>query len=260
MTNIIGYVKVNLEQYLFMERGKLIFNVAIVEDERDAADELERMINKYSEENTENSFSINKFSDALSFLMEGLSGYDVIFLDIQLPDMSGMKAAWKIREKDEDILIVFVTSMAQYAVESYGVHAYDFILKPLIYGNFYMKFRRVVKALEHRRNDDYITLSTRFEKRRVRILDIVYVEVINHDLYFHLTEGKWRVTGTMGEIEKKLLPYHFVRLNSGYLVNLKYVSALHGEYAVVNGEELHISRSRKQNFLLQFAKYVGGSV
>lgn len=238
----------------------MIFNIAIVEDEDPAAQTLQTMIGKYGEENNENSFRVTRFSDALSFLMEDCSAFDVIFLDIQLPDMSGMKAAWKIREKDEDVLIVFVTNMAQYAVESYGVHAYDFILKPVGYGNFYMKFRRILKALEHKCNDDYITLSTRFEKRRVRILDIVYVEVINHDLYFHLNSGQFRITGTMNDIEKQLSPYHFVRLSAGYLVNLKYVTALHGEYAVLDGQELHISRSRKQNFMTEFAKYAGGSV
>lgn len=238
----------------------MIFNMAIVEDEDTAAKTLQQMIEKYEQENGENSFRVTRFPDALSFLMEDCSKFDAIFLDIHLPDMSGMKAARRIRQKDEDVLIVFVTNMAQYAVESYEVHAYDFILKPVTYGNFFMKFRRILKALEHKCNDAYITLSTRFEKKRIRILDIMYIEVINHDLFFHLNNGQYRITGTMSEIEKQLSAYHFVRVNSGYLVNLKYVTALHGEYAVLNGIELHVSRSRKQNFLTEFAKYAGGSV
>ena len=238
----------------------MIFNKAIVEDEDSAAESLQQMIGQYEKENGENSFCVSRFSDSLSFLMEDCSKFDVIFLDIRLPDMSGMKAARKIREKDEEVLIVFVTNMAQYAVESYDVHAYDFILKPVVYGNFYMKFRRILKALEHKCNDASITLSSRFEKKKIRVLDIMYVEVINHDLFFHLTDGQYRVIGTMNNIEKQLAPHHFVRLNAAYLANLKYVTALHGEYAVVGGTELHISRSRRQSFLTEFTKYSGGSV
>ncbi len=205
----------------------MIFNLAIVEDEDAAAENLQDMIEKFEAENKGDSFRIARFSDALSFLMEDCSAFDAIFLDIHLPDMSGMKAAHRIRQKDENVLIVFVTNMAQYAVESYEVHAYDFLLKPVTYGNFFMKFRRILKELGHRRNDACITLSTRFEKKRIRILDIMYVEVINHDLFFHLNDGEYRITGTMSELEKQLSAHHFVRVNSGYLVNLKYVTALH---------------------------------
>jgi DNA-binding LytR/AlgR family response regulator len=193
--------------------------------------------------------------------MENVSQYNVIFLDIQMPDMNGMKVARKIREKDENVLIVFVTNMAQYAAESYEVHAYDFILKPVLYGNFFMKFRRILKALEHTLGDACITLATRYEKKRVRVSDITYVEICNHDLIFYLSDGEIRITGkTMNEIETELAAYHFVRCSSSFLVNLKYASALHGEYVTVGGNELHISRSKRQPFLTEFAKYAGGSV
>lgn len=237
----------------------MIYNIAIVEDENDAAETLTKMINKYQADGGGDSFRITRYANALTFLMEDCLKFDIIFLDIQLPDINGLETARKIREKDEDIIIVFVTNMAQYAVESYEVHAYDFILKPVKYGHFLMKFKRVLKALEHKCNDDMITLSTRFEKKRVRILDIIFVEVINHDLFFHLSNDEFRITGTMNEIEKQLAPYHFVRLSVGYLANLKYVTAVRGEYAVVGGQELRISRSRRQAFMTTFAKYAGGS-
>ena len=96
--------------------------------------------------------------------------------------------------------------------------------------------------------------------QRISTDDLYYVEVAGHYLYYHTNHGVFRQKASMKEIEDKLAGLSFKRCNNCYLVNLKYVSALHGEYAVVNGEELHISRSRKQNFLLQFAKYVGGSV
>lgn len=240
----------------------MLYRMAIVEDEPAAAAELKSMIERFKLENVPSEeFDVSVFSDAETFIRE-FESYEVIFLDIQMGGMSGMEAAREIRKKNEEVLIVFVTNMAQYAVESYEVQAYDFILKPLSYGNFFMKFRRILKKVAHKSNDAFVTLATRFESRKVKIFDITYVESCNHSLMFHLTGGKEiRITGsTMGEWEKKLAPYYFVRCNSGYLVNLKYAGVTKGEFVEVEGTQLHISRSRKQSFMTEFAKYVGGSV
>ncbi len=240
----------------------MLYRMAIVEDESAAAAELKAMIERFKQENAlSDEFEIATFSDAETFLQK-FDSYEVIFLDIQMGGMTGMEAAREIRKKSEDVLIVFVTNMAQYAVESYEVQAYDFILKPLSYGNFFMKFRRIMKKLAHKSSDAFLTLTTRFESHKVKIFDIVYIESCNHSLLFHMTGGKEiRVTGsTLGDWEKKLAPYYFVRCNSGYLVNLKYAGVMRGEYVEVEGQELHISRSRKQSFMTEFAKYVGGSV
>lgn len=239
-----------------------MIRIAIVEDEPVASETLKNMINKFMAENAQSTeFGISVFSDAESFL-GNFSDYEVIFLDIQMGGMSGMDAAREIRKRNEKVLIVFVTNMAQYAVESYEVEAYDFILKPLSYGNFFMKFRRILKKIAHLSNDDYCTLTTRFESRKIKIKDIVYVESCNHNLIFHVTGGECvRITGsTLSEWENKLALYYFVRCNSGFLVNLKYVSAVRGEYVGAEGEQLHISRSKRQSFMAAFAKYMGGSV
>ena len=122
-----------------------MIRIAIVEDEPVASETLKNMIIKFMSENVVSAeFDIAEFSDAETFL-GNFSEYEVIFLDIQMSGMSGMDAAREVRKRNEKVLIVFVTNMAQYAVESYEVEAYDFILKPLSYGNFFMKFRRILK-------------------------------------------------------------------------------------------------------------------
>ena len=238
----------------------MIFRLAIVEDERAAAETLKEMMERYGQENApSDEYRISVFPDAYEFLAKG-GEYDAIFLDIQMDGMNGMQAAREVRKRDEDVLIVFVTNMAQYAVESYEVQAYDFILKPLSYGNFFMKFRRVLKRLSHRAYDAYLTLSSRFEQRRVRISDIVYVEVNRHNLIFHLSgDEEMHMTGTMADWESRLAPYHFVRCNTYLLVNLGYVTRIYGDEVTVGGKILRVSRSKKQQLMNEFAKYMGGS-
>ncbi len=235
------------------------FKVAVVEDDAAARRSLAEKIERYARE-TGHGIAVSVFSDAYFFLMNYKSDFDVVFFDIEMPGMNGMEAAKKVRGKDKDVIIVFVTNLAQYAVDGYEVRALDFILKPVTYPGFHMKFDRICKELSHRLDDHSVFLGNRTNTKRVRVLDILYVEVDNHELIFHLTDGEFRMRGTMVETEKKLAPHHFVRCNSYYLVNLKYVDSLHGDRLMVGGNELRISQSRRQAFLTELARYAGGSV
>lgn len=106
--------------------------VCVLEDEKIVADKLCSFIEKYCAEQGVR-VEVQVFPDAFALLEGYHADVDILFMDIQLPVMNGMEAAKKIRETDEKVLIVFVTNLAQYAVEGYDVNAFDFILKPVEY-------------------------------------------------------------------------------------------------------------------------------
>ena len=233
--------------------------IIVVEDNDADAKQLQSYIKTFGEEAKE-SFSVSRYSDAQTFL-SGYASADIVFLDIEMPGIDGMTAAKELRKKDGEVTIVFVTNMSQMAIQGYAVRAFDFILKPLIYDSFFIKFRRICNTLEHEMSDVYITLTGRFMTKRIAVSDILYVEVMNHDIIFHLKDGEYRTGGTMSGIEEKLKGYHFSRSSASFLVNLKYVKETYGEtVVVVGGDTLKISRSRKNEFMSDFAKYAGGSV
>lgn len=235
------------------------FKVAIIEDEQSASDTLLSMIDKFQSENTTHHFEIQQFSSASQFLFDFQPSFDLIFLDIQMPGVNGMEAAKLIREKDNKVLIVFVTNMAQYAVEGYSVRAYDFLLKPINYPRFSMKFARISNELSHLYNDEYLTINIKRETKRIRINDIFYIEVSNHDLIIHLKDVEFIYRGTMKEIEQQLLEMHFSRCSNSFLINLKYVSGLKADTVIIGDKLLRISQTRRASFLADYALYIGGS-
>ena len=235
-----------------------MLNIAIVEDERAAADVLSEYINRYCAEKHA-AANVVVFSDAMSLLSGYKPVYDIIFMDIMLPGMNGMDAAKKLRKADGSAIIVFVTNMANFAVRGYEVNALDFIIKPLIYDSFAMKMNKAVSAALGRRRRT-ICIQTDGVTKIVDITRIRYVEVSRHYLVYHTELGNYRARGTLGEAEKQLGNESFARCNVCYLVNMRFVSEIDGENLTVGGDILKISRARKKQFMNALANYLGQNV
>ena len=109
-----------------------MLKIAIVEDERECQEALIEHLRKYEKEKNE-AFIVRIFNDGIDILDDYSADYDLIFLDIHMKYQDGMTTAKRIREVDADAQIVFITALAQYAIEGYKVNALDFILKPVVY-------------------------------------------------------------------------------------------------------------------------------
>ena len=107
-----------------------MYRIAIVEDEAPCREELRGYIERYGQEHGQE-FSVYPFADGSEILQNYEPRYDVILLDIEMPRVGGMEAAQAIREVDENVVLVFITNMAQYAIKGYSVGALDFVMKPV---------------------------------------------------------------------------------------------------------------------------------
>ncbi len=233
-------------------------NIAIVEDDDKEAGLLEEQLRRYEKE-TDAEYRVVRFSDAIAFLTGYSADYDIVFMDIEMPDLDGMTAAKKLREVDPEVILVFVTNMAQYAVEGYEVSAMDFMVKPVRYDNLKLKLERAEKKLEGKGEDRFLVRGKNGPVV-ICVPDIRYVEVTDHMLTFYTNEGAIKVTGSLKEIEKRLEGRDFSRANSCYLVNLKYVTGASDGMVTVGGDRLSISRARRKSFMSDLADYLGGRV
>lgn len=230
-----------------------MIRIAIVEDEEKQYRILNDHLLRFSEESGER-FEITYFKDAVNFISDYCYNFDLIFMDIMMADLDGMKAAEKLRKVDENVALIFVTSMEQYAIQGYNVSALYFLLKPVQYNDFKLKMQRTVSYIAKVRKNDYLMLSLPGEKRKVFTKEIKYVEVFAHDVVFHTTDGEIHLRGTLSEYEKKL-GENFFRINSCYIVNFDFIGSIKDRSVVVGKEELNISYSRKKAFMKALANY-----
>ena len=120
-------------------------NIAIVEDEDAAASVLKGYIEKYAAKSGQQ-FHIERFTNGVDFLKDYQSIYSVVFMDIQMPQRDGMSTAFDLRELDKTVSIIFVTNLSQYAQKGYEVDAVSYLMKPVTYYDFELKFRINIKC------------------------------------------------------------------------------------------------------------------
>lgn len=229
-------------------------NIALIEDEIEEYRKFDEFINKiHLETNIE--IKISYFDDPIKFISSYKYQFDVIFMDIELPNINGMKASHKLRELDENVPLIFVTNLSQYAIEGYSVKALDYILKPLNYFSLkgiILKLNNIISNKEAK----YLIVKDKEEMMKINVDDILYLEVSNHFVSIITKENTFKFWGTLKSYESKL-PKNFVLCNQCYLVNLKHVKGIQDGFVLVGDNKLLISRNKKKVFLDSLSEYLG---
>ena len=229
--------------------------IAIVEDEAEAAALLQRYIARWEQE-TGSACAVDTFTNGVDFISDYRPVYDVVFLDIEMPHMNGLTAAKKLRALDQDVLLVFVTMMAQYAIRGYEVDAIGYMVKPVEYFSFARQMQKVAGRLRDGRGEQ-LSIQTATNLVRIFLKDLYYVEADDHFLVYHTVQGERKLFGKLGAIEEQLAGKGFFRCNKGYLVNLRHVQRLHGNTVTVGGDELLVSRSKVRPLMAALNEYLG---
>ena len=150
--------------------------------------------------------SVECFTSPLDFVSDYSAKHDILFLDIEMPDVDGLSVARRIRQMDNSLCIIFVTSMAQYAIQGYEVSALDFVVKPVAYTTVANKLQKAALYCESRRDTD-VMLSRGSVAVRVRCSEIFYIEKEQNYLVYHTQGEEFRQRHHLRRGEPILFPW-----------------------------------------------------
>ena len=232
-----------------------MIRIAIVEDAAFDRQVLRDCLREYGQE-TGTELQITDFTGGTAFLEQYQEDLDLIFMDIMMDGLDGLTTARKLRRRDDKVLLVFVTSMLQYAVQGYSVDAMDFIVKPVTYTGLKLCMDRVVRRL-----NETTPVRIRFTNREgthsVDAAEICYIESLEHKIVVHTVQGEIQSDMSLAAAEKMVKALPFFRCHVSYLVNLRYVDRVSGNDVWVNGDRLAISRYRRKDFLEAWSAWLG---
>lgn len=231
-------------------------NIAIVEDDNTAATVISGFIDRYSKENSVELYA-KRYETADKFLEDTESRYSVVLFDVKMPGTSGMDAAFEFRKRDKTASVLFITSMTQMAQKGYEVDAVGYLIKPVGYYDFSLKLKKAIEiyTFNEKRN---VTITIPGGLCRISMNKLIYVEIANHRLRYHLVDDVIEMSGALSHAEEELSSYGMLRCNSCYLVNPEFIRSVKGNDLWIGNEVLRISRPKRQKFLEQLAEWYAG--
>lgn len=217
---------------------------AICDDESRMVRELTGRLTDYMREKNMTGYSVNSFNNGRALLEN--SGFDVIFLDIQMEEPDGMETARQLRQREEHSLLVFVTVLRDLVFDAFQVEAYDYLLKPIDTARFKRTMDRVLRFLGQRAAGN-IVVQKGSGCEVVPFSSLVYGEVLGRKIYLHKADGT--VTDYYDRLEnlERQTDGRFFRCHRSYLVNLDYVRGCQdGQVSLAHGGRIPVSRLRER--------------
>lgn len=224
----------------------MILNCIIIDDEPLAAELLASYARKTLFLNLIGVF--NSAVEGIKVIRE--NRVDLIFLDIQMPELSGLEFA-KILPKETKI--IFTTAFSQYAVDGYKANAVDYLMKPVSYDDFLaganraLEWFRSVRQSENASDDRFIFVKSEYKLVKIMFDDILYIEGLKDYVKIYLTDGRDPVMSLMNmkKIEESLPKPEFMRIHRSYIVHMRKIEGIDRFRVVIGNAILPISDSYK---------------
>ncbi len=232
--------------------------IAVCDDEKFYREKVQKLLENYLSGYKIN-YTIQLFSSGEEFLQENENKvkFDIVFMDINMSRMDGIRTALQMRSVHSHTYIVLITAFIQYALEGYKVDAVRYIMKDTLDSALDECMDTILKKMQLSR----INFSFLEGEKWLYTDNIFYVESQRHKaVFFYLDEKmeKYHIYEKLDVIEERLSDYGFLRIHKSYLVNMKHICRI-SNYAVYldNGEELPVPRLKYQAVKEEFVAFKG---
>lgn len=229
-------------------------NIAVVDDKEPVRQKINSLIKKQKLD-----FTISDFATGEELLNAG-EEFDIVFLDIRMEGINGIEAARTLRQRNEEVVLIFITGMKEYVFEAFDVSAFHYLLKPIQEQKFAEVFDKAVKEAEKRRGqkEQQIFIRTKSQGITLKINSILYAESRSKKVAIHIEDREDVVEAylTMEELGIQLGD-SFYRCHRGYLVNMAHIARYDNDSIILsNGETVYLTKKKHSEFVKSYMWYL----
>lgn len=188
-------------------------------------------------------------------LLSSRKAFDLVFLDIYMDGMTGMETAKMLQKRNSKTPIVFLTSSPDFAVESYEIHAFDYIVKPLRPERLKAVWERFLS--QYRQSPKFLVLNCPGKTEKLPYEQIEFLESDCHYVTIHMADGAMlRINGRLDDFEQQLDDVRFLRCHKSYLINLNLAEAMDEDFIMHSGNHVAYRKREKKQLQKTFCDYM----
>ena len=235
-----------------------MIRIAIVDDEKVIREQIKKLVEK-----KQNDCEIDTYGTGED-LLKADSVYDIIFLDIQMNGMNGIDTARALRQKADNTVLIFITSVKEYVFDAFDVAAFHYLIKPIEENKFWeVCDRAVLEVTKKKQNPSgQIFIKTRSQSITLDQSNVLYIESRAKKVEIHTKTNIVEAYAAISELEKQLVG-SFYRCHRGYLVNMAFIAGYENDSITLNnGETIILSKDKYSEFVKVYMRYLknGGGI
>jgi len=237
-----------------------MIKIAVCDDSIDDLSNMVSIIDSYKDlHRDKHNIEYTSFNSALDLILTMESGqkYDLVLLDILMPFMTGMDAAREIRQFNQDVKIIFLTSSPDFAVDAYSVSAYYYALKPIWKEKLFILLDKVIFEMDAHAVASFL-IKSKAGLTRIYINRLEFADIIGRNILYHLTNGLiLEAIGSMTELEKELLPHScFIKPHRSYIINMDHIDTINQREIKMRSQSIvPIARANYRNVKTAYMTY-----
>ena len=231
------------------------YKIAVCDDDTEQRTYILDQVTSWAKKNRHLT-EIKVYADAKAFFFDWAEekDFDILLLDIEMPEISGIELAKAVRRENSTVQIVFITGFYEYFSDGFDVSALHYLIKPVDAAKLYPVLDKAVSNLTYRQRS--VLISTAEGDIKVSLADILYVESENVYVIVHTVHGNYRMRMTLGKFSEQL-DETFFKVHRSFVVGLKYIKKItRAEITMINSDMVPISRGMYDSVHAALIKYL----
>lgn len=232
-----------------------MIKIAICDDEKSVCRKMYSIVEQYLEEENRPAI-IKSFCSGQEFLKTHIY-FDIVFLDVEMPEMNGIETALKLRQWDVNSKIIYVTNYDKYWEKAYKVHAFDYISKPIKSSTIQNVMKEAIYYLDNKNDAPKISFRTEVGIITLALDDIYYFEYYARKIKIITVRGIFQANYTLKELYKKFGKYNFKSPHKSFIVNMLHIKYIKGFEILMDNEEIvPLAQKRAVEFKEEFNDFL----